>query len=181
LHSSRTVLRAAREQGLDAVLLRLSNVVGAGTPPQSLLGQVAAQMLAVPAGQTARVQVSPLQSGRDFVHAQDVARAVVAAVWAPDAGGHVLNIASGASQHVRDMVHLLISISGRPVDLVERPAAQTRSAAADWMDVDVSAARTVLGWSPRYTARDMVDDLWLSARQQIEVGSADPAGQQVLA
>lgn len=78
-----------------------------------------------------------------------------------------MNVASGASQPVRDMVDLLISISGRPARLVERPVTQSRSLTdADWMAVDVSAARTVLGWEPRRTPRDMVEDLWRAAAEQ---------------
>jgi dTDP-6-deoxy-L-talose 4-dehydrogenase [NAD(P)+] len=152
----------------DAVVLRLSNVIGAGTPRASLLGQVAAQLLSGGRdGAPARIRVSPLRSSRDFVDAQDVTRAVVAALRVPDASGRVLNIASGTSQHVRDMVGLLLAISGRPATLVERGAPELRPAADNgWTGVDVSAARAVLGWEPRRTPRDMVEDLWQAAAQQ---------------
>ncbi|WP_432158689.1 NAD-dependent epimerase/dehydratase family protein [Streptomyces sp. bgisy153] len=165
LHGTRAVLRAAETGAADAVVLRLSNVIGAGTPRGSLLGQVAAQLLDRPVrGRAAEVRVSPLRSSRDFVDAQDVAGAVLAAVGVAEARGRVVNVASGSSQPVRDMVDLLISISGRPARLVERPGAAARSLPdADWMAVDVSAARTVLGWEPRRTPRDMVEDLWRAA------------------
>jgi dTDP-6-deoxy-L-talose 4-dehydrogenase [NAD(P)+] len=168
LHGTRTVLRAAESGTADAVVLRLSNVIGAGTPRGSLLGQVAAQLLEGAAeGRTAEVRVSPLRSSRDFVDAQDVSRAVVAALRSPGAGGRVVNIASGVSQPVRDMVDLLMSISGRPARLVERPVAQSRGLTdTDWMAVDVSAARTLLDWQPRRTPRDMVRDLWQAAAGQ---------------
>ncbi|MEU2981926.1 NAD-dependent epimerase/dehydratase family protein [Streptomyces hirsutus] len=165
LHGTRAVLRAVETGAVDAVVLRLSNVIGAGTPRGSLLGQVAAQLLdRAVRGRPAQVRVSPLRSSRDFVDAQDVSWAVVAAVGAADGRGRVVNIASGASQPVRDMVDLLISISGRPARLVELPGTGPRSLPdADWMAVDVLAARTVLGWEPRRTPRDMVEDLWRAA------------------
>ncbi|MFI6037852.1 NAD-dependent epimerase/dehydratase family protein [Streptomyces sp. NPDC051315] len=168
LRGTRAVLRAVRAGEADAVVLRLSNVIGAGTPRASLLGQVAAQLLAGGRdGAPARVRVSPLQSTRDFVDAQDVSRAVIAALRVPDASGRVLNIASGTSQHVRDMVGLLLTVSGRRATLVERGAPGLRPAAgSDWTGVDVSAARTVLGWEPRRTPRDMVEDLWRAAAHQ---------------
>lgn len=167
LRGTRAVLRAVEGGTADAVVLRLSNVIGAGTPRGSLLGQVAAQLLDQAAqGRTPEVRVSPLLSSRDFVDARDVSRAVVAALRAQDAAGHVVNIASGAWQPVRDMVDLLISISGRPARLVERPVAGARALPdTDWMAVDVSAARTLLGWEPRRTARDMVEDLWRAAAE----------------
>ncbi|MFF1278956.1 NAD-dependent epimerase/dehydratase family protein [Streptomyces marokkonensis] len=165
LHGTRAVLRAAETCDVDAVVLRLSNVIGAGTPRGSLLGQVAAQLLDQPVrGRTAEVRVSPLRSSRDFVHTQDVASAVVASLGVPEARGRVVNVASGSWQPVRDMVDLLISISGRPARLVELPGAGARALPdADWMAVDVSAARAVLGWEPRRTPRDMVEDLWRAA------------------
>ncbi|MET9500061.1 NAD(P)-dependent oxidoreductase [Streptomyces sp. NPDC006552] len=170
LQGTRAVLRAVGTGAVDAVVLRLSNVIGAGTPRGSLLGHVAAQLLDQAAqGLPPEVRVSPLRSSRDFVDAQDVARAVVAAVRAPGATGHVVNIASGAWQPVRSMVDLLISLSGHPARLVERPVAGARALPdTDWMAVDVSAARTVLGWEPRRTARDMVEDLWRAAAEQHE-------------
>ncbi|MDX5570246.1 NAD(P)-dependent oxidoreductase [Streptomyces sp. ID05-04B] len=168
LHGTRAVLRAVGTGAADAVVLRLSNVIGAGTPRGSLLGQVATQLLEGTAeGRTAEVRVSPLRSSRDFVDAQDVSRAVVAALRSPGATGRVVNVASGVSQPVRDMVDLLISISGRRARLVERPVTQSRSLKdADWMAVDVSAARAVLGWRPRRTPHDMVQDLWRAAAGQ---------------
>ncbi|MDQ0688019.1 nucleoside-diphosphate-sugar epimerase [Streptomyces achromogenes] len=174
LHGTRAVQQAVATGAADAVVLRLSNVIGAGTPRGSLLGQVATQLLEGTAeGRTAEVRVSPLRSSRDFVDAQDVARAVVAALRSPGAVGRVVNVASGASQPVRDMVDLLISISGRPARLVERPVTQSRSPTdTDWMAVEVSAARTVLGWQPRRTPRDMVQDLWRAAAEQRD-GSVD--------
>lgn len=168
LRGTRAVLRAVRAREADAVVLRLSNVIGAGTPRASLLGQVAAQLLAGGRdGAPAQVRVAPLRSSRDFVDAQDVSRAVVAALRVPGASGRVLNIASGTSQHVRDMVDLLLTISGRQATLVERGTPGLRPAADhDWTGVDVSAARAVLGWQPRRTPRDMVQDLWRAAGRQ---------------
>ncbi len=167
LQGTRAVLRAVGTGAVDAVVLRLSNVIGAGTPRGSLLGQVATQLLDQTAqGLPPEVRVSPLRSSRDFVDAQDVSRAVVAALRTQDAVGHVVNIASGVWRPVREMVDLLISISGRPARLVERPVAGARALPdADWMAVDVSLARTNLGWEPRRTARDMVEDLWRAAAE----------------
>ncbi|NKI45074.1 NAD-dependent epimerase/dehydratase family protein [Streptomyces physcomitrii] len=164
LEGTQAVLRAAAEGATDAVVLRLSNVIGAGTPAGSLLGHVAGQLLAAPPGTTAEVRVSPLRSSRDFVDAKDVSRAVVAAMRVPGAAGRVVNIASGSSQHVRDMVDLLIGISGRPARLVESSLTGVRPVTdTDWMGVDISRARELLDWTPGRTPRDMIADMWHAA------------------
>jgi dTDP-6-deoxy-L-talose 4-dehydrogenase [NAD(P)+] len=166
LYGTRAVLRAAEEGRAEAVVLRLSNVIGAGTPPASLLGRVARQLLAAGPDMPAVVRVAPLRSSRDFVDARDVSRAVVAAMGSRRAVGRVVNIGSGRSQHVRAMVDLLIATSGRCARLVEGTQEAVRPVSErDWMGVDVSAARDLLGWSPRHTPADMVRDLWAAAQQ----------------
>ncbi|WP_405876718.1 NAD(P)-dependent oxidoreductase [Streptomyces sp. NBC_01384] len=165
LLGSRAVLQSAAEGRTDAVVLRLSNVIGAGTPPSSLLGRVAQQLLAPAApGGPVTIRLSPLRSSRDFVDAKDASEAIVAAMRTPRARGRVLNIGSGTSQHVRVMVDLLIAASGRRVRLVEDTGGTVRPAAdADWMRVDVTAARELLGWSPRRSLEETVRDLWNAA------------------
>ncbi|WP_055489572.1 NAD(P)-dependent oxidoreductase [Streptomyces sp. TP-A0356] len=170
LDVTRAVLRSTEEGLTQAVVLRLSNVVGAGTPPASLLGRVAQQLLAASGSDApAVVRVSPLRSSRDFVDAKDVSEAVVAAMRSARAVGRVVNIGSGTSQHVRAMVDLLIATSGRAARLVEGTGGTVRPVTdTDWMGVDVSAARELLGWSPRRTPQDMVRDLWEAAADNAE-------------
>ncbi|MEU3985437.1 NAD-dependent epimerase/dehydratase family protein [Streptomyces sp. NPDC026672] len=164
LVGSLAVLRAAEEGRTDAVVLRLSNMIGAGTPPGSLLGQVARQLLAGAPDEPVTVQLSPLRSSRDFVDARDASEAMVAAARTPGASGRVLNIGSGTSLHVRTLVDLLIAASERTARLVEDTGTTLRPATdEDWMCVDITAAREVLGWSPRRSPEDTVRDLWRAA------------------
>ncbi|MFF4402321.1 NAD-dependent epimerase/dehydratase family protein [Streptomyces sp. NPDC001480] len=166
LLGTRAVLRSAAQGRTDAVVLRLSNVVGAGAPPSSLLGRVAQQLLARPAaGEPVTVQLAPLRSSRDFVDARDASEAVVAATRTPAVTGRVLNIGSGTSQHVRSMVDLLVAASDRTARLVEDTGSTVRPAAGgDWMCVDITAARALLDWSPRRDAEATVRDLWNAAK-----------------
>ncbi len=166
LAGSRAVLRSAAQGRTDAVVLRLSNVIGAGAPPSSLLGRVARQLSAAAApGEPVTVQLAPLRSSRDFVDAKDASEAIVLATRTPGVRGRVLNIGSGTSQHVRTMVDLLIAASGRTVRLVEDTGGTVRPTAdADWMCVDVTAGRELLGWSPRSSPEETVRDLWNAAR-----------------
>ncbi|MFJ2399201.1 NAD-dependent epimerase/dehydratase family protein [Streptomyces sp. NPDC087843] len=169
LLGSQAVLRSAREGRTNAVVLRLSNVIGAGIPPGSLLGRVAQQLLVRPAPEgPVTVQLSPLRSSRDFVDAKDASEAVVAATRTPRARGRVVNIGSGTSLHVRTVVDRLIAASGRAVRLVEDTGGTVRPAAdADWMCVDVTAARELLGWSPRRGLEEAVRDLWKAAERSV--------------
>ncbi|AXI81670.1 NAD(P)-dependent oxidoreductase [Peterkaempfera bronchialis] len=161
LLGTEAVLEASAAGRADAVVLRLANVIGAGTPPNSLLGQVARQLREAARSEgEALVRVAPLRASRDFVDARDTSEAVVAAALLP-VGGQVINIGRGAVVHVRTMVDLLIAASGMAARVVENTGRTTRSPAdPDWMRVDIGAARELLRWSPRRSLESSVRDLW---------------------
>ncbi|MBB1243013.1 NAD(P)-dependent oxidoreductase [Streptomyces durbertensis] len=173
LAATEAVLRADPE----AVVLRVANVSGPGTPPVSLLGRVAAQLAghlgggpgAPPRRRPARVTLTPLAAHRDYVDARDVADAVVAAAVAePGAvAGRVLDLGRGVAVPVRELVELLIEVSGVPAELVETappPAGGAPGPALDWLRVDPRPARDALGWHPRRSLKESLVDFWAEHR-----------------
>ncbi|MEV5127237.1 NAD(P)-dependent oxidoreductase [Streptomyces decoyicus] len=163
LRGTQVVLAASGEGRADAVVLRLSNVIGAGTSPSSLLGQVAAQLRATDAGAEAVVHVSPLRASRDFVDVRDTADAVLAAASLP-VGGQVINIGRGEAVPVRSMVERLIAASGRPARIVEGAGAGVRTdTGLDWMQVATGTAQRLLGWSARHGLDSSARELWRAA------------------
>jgi NDP-hexose 4-ketoreductase len=165
---------------VDGVVLRVTNVIGAGAPAVSLPGRVAAELArASLAGGPAELKLSPLRAHRDFVDARDVADAVRRAVHA-DVAGAVINIGCGDPVPVRSIVDLLVEISGVPTTVVESGAqATTRSLALDWQQADVRRAGQLLGWHPRYPLQESLRELWDSVRPvnlgSISTGSQVPA------
>ncbi|MFI0907719.1 NAD-dependent epimerase/dehydratase family protein [Streptomyces sioyaensis] len=163
LQGTQAVLAASEEGRADAVVLRLSNVIGAGTSPSSLLGRVAAQLRAADAGQEAVVRLSPLRASRDFVDVRDTADAVLAAASMPD-GGQVINIGRGEAVPVRTMVERLIAVSGKPARIVEGTGVGVRPhSGPEWMQVATGTARRLLGWSARHSLDSSVQELWRAA------------------
>ncbi|WP_432004103.1 NAD-dependent epimerase/dehydratase family protein [Streptomyces sioyaensis] len=163
LRGTQAVLAATEAGRADAVVLRLSNAIGPGIPPGSLLGRVATQLHAAGAGGEAEVHVSPLRASRDFVDVRDVAAAVLAAASLP-AGGQVVNIGRGEAVPVRTMVERLIAASGRRARIVEGDAAGVRpQSGLDWIQVETDTARRLLGWTPHHSLDSSVQDLWHAA------------------
>ncbi|MGC5010640.1 NAD-dependent epimerase/dehydratase family protein [Streptosporangium sp. DT93] len=152
--------RAVVESSVDAMVLRLSNVIGPGVPTVSLLGQVATELAeARNRGRVAAVELAPLRARRDFVDVRDVAEAVVLAAGAEASG--VVNIGRGEAVGVRTLVDLLISVSGVPVRIVERPdAGATPRGELDWFQADLAGATGLLGWKPRRTLPETVRAFW---------------------
>ncbi|MFE2230209.1 NAD-dependent epimerase/dehydratase family protein [Streptomyces kronopolitis] len=176
LRGTEAVLAASGEGRADAVVLRLSNVIGAGTSPSSLLGQVAAQLHAADAGQEAVVRVSPLRASRDFVDVRDTADAVLAAAALP-VDGQVINIGRGEAVPVRTMVERLITASGKPARIVEGAGSGVRTdTGLDWMQVATGTARRVLGWSARHGLDSSARELWRAVgAQPVPVTDRSPA------
>lgn len=160
LQGTEAVRTAAAAGQVAAVVLRVSNTIGAGTSPGSLLGRVAAQLRAVETDEEAIVRLSPLRASRDFVDARDAADAVLAAAALP-LGNELINVGRGEAVPVRTMVERLIAVSGRQARIVEEAEPDARAAAGtDWMRVETAMARRLLHWNVRHGIDSSVRDLW---------------------
>jgi NDP-hexose 4-ketoreductase len=154
-----------RAAGLDTVVLRVFNPVGAGAPETGLPGRVAAQLRQALAGGN-EVRLGPLDAVRDFVDARDVAAAVLAAAGAPAAPHAVLNIGSGTGVPARTLVKELIAVTGYAGPVHEDSAGSARSGDLDWQQADIALARLDLDWRPRHDLAESLADLWEASRAQ---------------
>jgi NDP-hexose 4-ketoreductase len=146
--------------GLDAVVLRVGNPVGAGAPASGLPGRVAALLRETRSGPDAVLRLGDLSAYRDFVDVRDVARAVERAVTAPGPLPPVLNVGGGQAVPVRDLVHRLADAAGFRGRIEEQGAGSTRSERVSWQCSDISAAAEVLGWRPTYSLARSLAALW---------------------
>ncbi len=153
------LVELGRAAGLDAVVLRVFNPVGAGAPETGLPGRVAAQLRRALDG-GAEVRLGPLDAVRDFVDARDVGDAVVAAAGAPTVPHAVLNIGSGTGVSARTLVKELIAVTGYAGPVHEDSAGSARSGDLDWQQADIGLARQDLCWEPRRDLAASLDDLW---------------------
>jgi UDP-glucose 4-epimerase len=133
----------AREHGLRPVILRYSNVFGPGERAQLQQGVVAAWCQALSLDSPLTL-VGDGSVERDFVFVEDAAAATVRAAFATE-GPAIYNVGSGQSHSLREILDLLVGISGRK--------AQVRSVPARPIDVpvtrlDSSRLREHTGWSP---------------------------------
>jgi nucleoside-diphosphate-sugar epimerase len=153
------LVELGRAAGLDAVVLRVFNPVGAGAPEGGLPGRVAAQLRQALAG-GGEVKLGPLDAVRDFIDARDVAAAVLAAVAAPALPHPVLNVGSGTGVLTRTLVKELIAISGYAGPVHEDSPGSARSGDLLWQQADISLARLDLAWRPRHDLAASLTDLW---------------------
>jgi nucleoside-diphosphate-sugar epimerase len=156
------LVQLARTAGLDAVALRVFNVVGAGSPEDTLPGAAAAQLRQLPPGGS--LKLGPLEAVRDFVDARDVADAVLAAAAAPTLPHAIVNVGSGVGVQAKVLVEHLLAVTGLAVTVHEDAPGSARSAGLGGQQADISRAALDFGWRPRRDLADSALDLWKGAR-----------------
>jgi UDP-glucose 4-epimerase len=137
--------------GLPIVVTRFFNVFGprqvAGSPYS---GVVAAFCYALLRGEQPRIDGDGLQS-RDFTYVEDVVRGVRMALRAETEGCAVVNLATGKSHTVLDLLRILAERAGAAVEPRFDPprAGDVRHSLAD-----IERARALLGYAPRVSFAD---------------------------
>lgn len=157
------LLCQARAAGLvDAVVLRVFNLVGPSLSVSTVLGKAAADLRwALQAGAPS-VQLGSLAAYRDFVDVRDVARAVVMAAMATAPKATVFNIGQGKAIGVRAAVQHLAKVAGFAGVIEETSQGSPRSSAVAWQQANVERAAQQLGWTPALDLSASLASLWHS-------------------
>ncbi|WP_147105165.1 UDP-glucose 4-epimerase GalE [Nesterenkonia populi] len=161
----------AAAHSLAAVSLRYFNVAGAAFPDN---GQVLAErhdpethlipnLLKVAGGEREAAAIFgtdyPTPDGtciRDYIHVLDLADAHVRALEAAQPGSHeVFNLGTGTGTSVREVIEAVRVVTGHPVPAVEHPR---RAGDPAVLVASGEKAAQRLGWHPRRSIKEMVED-----------------------
>jgi UDP-N-acetylglucosamine/UDP-N-acetyl-alpha-D-glucosaminouronate 4-epimerase len=138
-----------RAYGLPCVALRFFNVYGPRQDPKSeyaaAIPRFTTRLLA---GQPPIVFGDGLQT-RDFVHVSDVVRANLLAAAAPRAPGEIINVASGRSSSLIELIATLKQVIGPAAQHLEIEHQAPRAGDLRESSADISLARALLGYEPR--------------------------------
>ncbi|MEW2625004.1 NAD(P)-dependent oxidoreductase [Streptomyces sp. NPDC048106] len=170
LLGTRAVLRAVADDGVDGVVLRLAQVIGAGVPPASLFGRVAAHLDEAARARSRgeepeELRLPPLRAHRDLADVHDTVDAVRAAATAPkaDVSGRVINVGRGEAVPMRALIDRMVGLSGLDIPVTEAAPGPSPRTDVAWQQLDVSRALRLLGWQPRRTLDDSLRDLLAAA------------------
>ncbi len=155
------VLDAARAGEVDGVVLRLTNTIGPHPAAESFFGSLAARL----SDDRGPIDLTVAEAHRDYVDSRDAAEAVVRAAETPSAQG-VFNIGTGRALDIRTLVAALVRAAGGPRERVREHAGAVSSRGADWIQVDSTRARRLLGWSPRYSLEASMQAMWETVRTE---------------
>jgi len=134
----------AQQHGMAADILRCANVYGPGEPTHGSQGLIGVTRAALRAHRPV-VVFGDGSARRDFVHVDDVAETVVALASGPD-GVRVLNVGSGRTDSVLEVIEAVALSLGVTATLEHRPG---RSTDVPVVQLDVSRVRALVDLEPR--------------------------------
>jgi UDP-glucose 4-epimerase len=142
LRAEEACVAAHRDGAVPVTVLRIFNAYGPGQRPGLLVPTI---LDGIRAG---TIELADATPRRDFVHLDDVVDALARAIERPLHGGcEAINIGSGRSTSVAELVEIAIRASGREV----RVHVKNTPRLGEIADVvaDVRKAEAKLGWQPR--------------------------------
>ncbi len=164
------VLALGRAYGLETVALRYLNVYG----PRQALGNPYTGVAAIFAARVLNDR-APLvfEDGgqlRDLIHVADVTRATAAAMSAPAAPGHAINVATGRRVRIRDLADRIAGALGSSLE--PRITGEYRAGDIRHCFADVLRARELLGFEAQIALDEGMPELaaWVASTGAAERG-----------
>lgn len=137
--------------GVETVCLRVFNAYGPGQQIPPVHSPVIPNFLrqSILNG-TLVINGDGLQT-RDYVYKDDVVRAIAAATTASDANQQIINVGSGMETSVRDLLRLVLEVTGAKPEVVYNPRNDRGPA---HMCADLTLAKKLLGYRPKISLKE---------------------------
>ena len=158
-------LRTACEQGwLRATVLRISNAYGELLAAERRQGLIGVAMARVLAGQAVKVFGS-VESVRDYVHVEDVARAFGLALEKRKAeeAFRILNVGAGVGHSVAEVLDIIGRVTGREVRTEVSDFGQAAISLLPRVVLANEKAKEELGWEPEIVLEEGILELMRNA------------------
>ena len=136
---------------MGVTIVRPFNVFGPRQRPEFLIPEIVKQIR-----ESDEIRVKDLDPRRDYIYIDDVVDMLVKTMSIPQ-GLNVLNIGSGISYSVRDIINIIQEVAGTNLPVYSEQSTRKQEIAD--VVADVSKAEKLLGWSPRYTFADGITNL----------------------
>lgn len=133
-----------RRSGVPTIVGRLFNVFGPNETNPHLIPEIITQLK----NGARQIQLGNLEPKRDFIHTNDVCRAILSLISHVNDGFHIFNIGSGHQHSVLEIVMAAEEALGEPITVVQEP---TRVRASDRAHLlsNIGKIQTQIGWEPQ--------------------------------
>jgi len=166
--AAETAFREYFRQGVKGVIARPFNHIGAQQSADFVTASFARQIARIEAGQQPPVlKVGNLDAVRDFLDVQDVCSAYIELLKLTDKPGHppCLNIASGHSRKIREVLDELLALSTASIE-VELDPERLRPSDIPVAVGNARLLRETTGWQPQIALQDTLRELLDYWREQ---------------
>jgi len=164
LEGERIVTALEAKTGTRARIARLFNVIGTRETNPHVVPEIVTQLR----GGASTVRLGNVATRRDYTDARDVADALTRILGVDSSAPSTMNVGSGRSVSVTEVVELFADILGRAVE-IESDAARLRTQDRAELVADSRLLRDTTGWEPRVSLRETLTAL---------LDESDPIGQQ---
>jgi UDP-glucose 4-epimerase len=150
--------RLAREYhlrtGVPVIIGRFFNAFGPNETNAHLIPEIQRQVLSG----TRRLRLGNLEPKRDFIHTDDMGRAMTALLNAVQQGCEVFNIGRGKEYSVREVVQAFERQLGEPLEIEVDPE-RVRKVERMHLLADIGKLTRTTGWAPRWSLDEGVATL----------------------
>lgn len=146
-----------QQAGLPVVVGRIFNPIGVGMHPRFLIPSMLTQLKKFKNGEAKSIEVSRLDSKRDYINVKDVARAIKE-ISEKDTKYDVYNIGTGQGTSNRELINIL----AKELKLEKMPSIAETSRQPEQLianQADITRLRTDLGWQPVCTIEETVKEI----------------------
>jgi len=157
----------AAQHGLRVVRARIFNLVGPGQGAHLVPAAFIRQLADAPIGGC--IETGNLDPKRDFVDVRDVADALVRLVQS-GVPGAVCNVGSGVSVSIRDVLGMLIELSGRSDVTVKTQPALVRGIDVPDIYASIQQITSMTGWVPQVPLKQTLADMLRAAGGTVRDG-----------
>ena len=142
---------------ISTVVMRPFNHIGPGQRPEFVVSSFAEQLAKIACNKSEpRLRVGNLDAGRDFCDVRDIVRAYRSASLKAEG---VYNLCSGHATRIREVLDLLIEISGVTIEVVSDPS-RMRPAEIPLNFGTAAKAKEHFDWEPRISLRQSLSDVY---------------------
>jgi len=140
LLAEQIIIWAGKKYGLNYTILRFTNVYGPGGDKYGL------QKIVQKALKGEKIQILGGNQIMNFVYVDDVVRAILLTLENKESTKEIFNVGSYDNVKVDDLVHKIIKLTGRNIEIERAPYRETETM---FFRPDLSKITKVLGWMPQ--------------------------------
>ena len=147
----------AKQFGVEVIILRPFNVFGFGQNMRFLIPSIISQ-----ATKSDEISVLDIRPARDYVFIEDLLDAVHKSITS-DLRFGIINVGTGVASTVEQLILSLADVIGRKLSISS--SNQERFGEINSTQADISQAKLLLGWQPKWSLSEGLREVWRDVQQ----------------